>query len=681
MVDGPDKSTLLYRVFGQARLAWAAGALAGICLLVGRGQAMINPSFTPIDLTNQSRTILIFNVGALQDDGSLPVNDVVAVKGDAPQEPIAFAVTDDFVAEEVDRVVGNGPAAAMLFIATGQADEENDADDGTGPWGSAFLSVNGSWFELIPPVPAEGGRWQLAEDSTDKRSMWDGGTEMLARCVDYVLRAGRRAAVPVECKARWASPIRIAQMSGPVTAASAVYLPGCDLPSIFIACQAGDRVFQFDRRTGAFGSVAEFLAVRSRSQSVAFGDLSADGQIDIASWDGGALTFWLQSADGAFGAGGERFALPDGCEGLDVIDVGIPGRAGLVVSGRTTLDIVRPQGKDGPWSIQRLVAVPIGEKQRQAVSGQARPAVVADFDNDGLADILRPFENGALLYRATGVGRFAASEALGDLQSGRGPAEARAGDFDADGRLDVVFTGKGGLFLWRNTGDGGFCQHVKLGEPDYIARPRMSGGSVCDVNRDGRQEFVAFYGRSTPHVFFSRGFATFGFAGELDLMKGDLLPDASMGQQAGFIADVTGDGGQDMVMVLTDGSVWVVPLAVAADEGFAVSARLPVGSGRAGPVTVTGWSGRRCLGAWNITAGGRGGLFSRNIPGPVTLRWRAPDGSDRQLQGVTEVGPAEAMLRDDKTAAARGRRARRIGKPVDENESDLPKSSGGPDAP
>jgi hypothetical protein len=556
-----------------------------------------------------------------------------------------------------------------------------DADDATDSPGSAFLSVNGSWFELIPSAP---GQWQLAEDSTDKRSMWDGDTEMLARCVDYVLRAKRRAEVPVDCEARWADPIRIGQMNGPVTAASAVYLPGSDLPSIFVACKAGDRVFQFDRRTGTFGNATESMAVKSNSLAVAFGDLSADGLIDIASWDGKALTLWLQSADGTFGVRGERFALPDGCEGLGVIDVGTPGRTGLVVSGRATLDIIRPQSKDGPWSIQRLVAVPIGKAQQQTVSGAARAAVVADFDNDGLADILRPFETGALLYRATGVGQFAAPKALGGLQSGRGPAEVGAGDFDADGRLDVIFTGKGGLFLWRNTGDGGFRQHSKLGEPDYIARPRMSGGSVCDVNRDGRQEFVAFYSRSTPHVFFSRGFATFGFAGELDLMKGDSLPDASLGQQAGLVADVTGDGGQDMVTVLTDGSVWVVPLAVTAGEGFAVSARLPVGSGQAGPVTVTGWSDQRCLGARNVSAGKPGAFFARDIPGPVMLRWRSPGGSDRQLQGVTETGPADAMLTGGSPAAARVRRRRPIGRPVDENESDSQSSEESPkgsDAP
>ena len=73
---------------------------------------------------------------------------------------------------------------------------------------------------------------------------------------------------------------------------------------------------------------------------------------------------------------------------------------------------------------------------------------------------------------------------------------------------------------------------------------------------------------------------------------------------------------------------------------FSVSTRavaaLPVGGPCKGPVTVTGWIGKRCLGAWNVLPGVSQGSFGRTDAGPVTLKWRLPGGKEQQKEVVVE---------------------------------------------
>jgi hypothetical protein len=72
---------------------------------------------------------------------------------------------------------------------------------------------------------------------------------------------------------------------------------------------------------------------------------------------------------------------------------------------------------------------------------------------------------------------------------------------------------------------------------------------------------------------------------------------------------------------------------------------LPLGAGPIGPVTVTGWAGKRCLGAWNVTSGSPGVLIARGGAGNIVLKWQTPAGKpvekkitliDKQVRFVLE---------------------------------------------
>ena len=508
------------------------------------------------------------------------------------------------------------------------------------PGAAGLVSVDGHWFGLH----REDGGYALAEDTADMKAVWDGRTDMLLGCVKYVM-ADPDPAVPVRVGAVWSGKAPAGRVDGACAGILAVDLTGQGASDLFVLAAGGDRLLRYDARGAVFRDITAELGLTTASRAAAFGDFNADGRVDLASYDGGTLSVFAQSADGKFGAALGRLDLPSGCIGLSATE------AGVLVS-TNAMPLLVGIGADGSLKSRPLVtgdgAFPGADLR------MARPCLVADFDGDAVADVVQPFQEGGLFYKGAGGGAFVAPRACGRLYSGEGAAEATTADFDADGRLDILITGEGGHFIWMGAGDGTFEGNGHEGEPDYIAADGNAGGAACDLNNDGRRDFVIFYRRAAPHPFFSRGFSTFGFAREMDLAKGGFFDECTAGQQAGTLADLNGDGGQDLAMVLPDGAVWAVWRAMDSGPGLAVSASLAPEACRSGPVTVTGWDGERCLGAWVVRPGGTGAFFARQVPGPITLRWRFPGGAAREERVIVESGPAHVELGPDGIVRTQG---------------------------
>jgi hypothetical protein len=127
-----------------------------------------------------------------------------------------------------------------------------------------------------------------------------------------------------------------------------------------------------------------------------------------------------------------------------------------------------------------------------------------------------------------------------------------------------------------------------------------------------------------------------------------LLPaanDAKDGQQSACLGDFDGDGAQDMVLALRNGEVWVFYRENAYGEALMAVAALPVGGPFKGPVAVTGWIDRRCLGAWNVVPGVSQACFGRWDAGPVTLKWRLPGGDQQQKEVILEEATVRVEIK------------------------------------
>jgi len=183
------------------------------------------------------------------------------------------------------------------------------------------------------------------------------------------------------------------------------------------------------------------------------------------------------------------------------------------------------------------------------------------------------------------------------------------------------------------------------GEIAYISQPRGTGGMTGDINNDGRQDVLILYSDRQPHLFFNRGFRSFGHAHTLDLNERNLLPASADGQQAGCLAEFSGYGAQDMVLVLANGEVWAMLRDDEYDEGLYVGASLAIDGEFAGPLTVTAEANGRNLGAWNVSPGSSSAFFGRREAGPCTIKWQLPGEETQQKKVIVESGPVWFSIR------------------------------------
>ena len=619
---------------------WAIAA-ALLAAAASNAPARIDPNFTPVHLVEQSDRIASLELHLA--DGQVAARLLKCLKGDAPDGAIELDVSKAGK-PQADALRGAiGPdrkVLALLFVGTYREEgpEGGEPDPAAGPEG--MLHVRGRWFRVFQRAGQKAWLLDLLDEGL--QTTWAGGTDMLARAVAYVL-ASSDPIVPVRTGASWAEKTLVARLEGKVRGAVAVDLDGDGAPAVHLLCDAGDRVLRWDAKKRAFADLASGLALDARSHAAAWADFNADGRLDLAWWDGALLRVRFRSATGALEPRAWSTKLPHACTGLAVLDVGVRGRAGLLVSTDAGPLLLGPDA-DGGFALKDLLP-PIAGKGHSAGLGEGRACLVADFDGDANADVLQPFAEGMLLLAGKGRGAFAAPRRWANVRTGKGPGGAFTGDFDADGLPDVFVAADERCFLWQNAGGGRFVEALELaGEAAYISKAGGIGGGTCDVNNDGRQDVMVLYADRPPQLFFNRGFRSFGHSHELDLDERQLLPAAAAGQQAGLAADLDGDGGQDMLLVLTDGSVWVFFRDTADVPALCVRALLPAAGGFAGPLTVVGWTPDRNLGAWSVTAGGAGAFFGLPEPGTLKLRWRLPGRAVREQQVPLKAKPVVLPL-------------------------------------
>jgi len=615
--------------------------MAMVMALPNGAHALINPRFTPVEMTRAASAVLQIELGPMGVKGQTPVRVVRAIKGAAPAGGVALDLsrTDAPQAKAFSESIGEGKQMALMFIGRqrGGAGEAEDAESGEekAPAAGAqhaMIHVDGRWFRASR---AAAGAWELGASDDKLASVWAGGTDMLARGVEYAL-SDREASFPVVVGAAWSGQKKIATFKGKVPTVMAVDLTGGGAISLFICCADGDRLMRCEPGKEEFQDITATVKLTSTSQCAARADFNGDGRLDLASFDGKEVALWLQTAAGTFEAKGSGAALA-GCVGLSVLDVG--GRAGLLASMKG-VPVLLVRKDDGG-----LAASPVAsDATAGAKLGEAHTCLIADLDGDGIADILQPFEKGSLFYKGVRAGVFSVPVGCA-VATGPGPAGAFVGDYDADGLLDVFIAADERCCLWRNLGGGRFADAMRYaGEAAYISKPGAIGGGTCDINNDGRQDIFILYSGQAPQIFFSRGFGSFGHAHQpIDLAESNAVPAAVEGQQAGLVADLNGDGGQDMALVLPNGELWVLWRDV--ENAPRQGVRVALGAGAsAGPVKVTARCGKRPLGALNISPG-QEVFFGASAPGECELEWQIPGKRPEQAKFSVKDEPIRFVIR------------------------------------
>ena len=267
-----------------------------------------------------------------------------------------------------------------------------------------------------------------------------------------------------------------------------------------------------------------------------------------------------------------------------------------------------------------------------AGSGYSMGAAVADFDNDGRADLFVAGVNRNILYRNLGGGKFEDVTAKAGIKSGEWAVAAGWFDYDRDGRLDLwvvhyakwtpaydrycgdqargvriychpkYFEGLAGT-LYRNKGDGTFEDvSVKSGIAAFAGR----GMSVAfaDYDQDGYPDVFVTNDNMPNFLFHNKGNGTFE---EVGLLAGTALRDAgkpvaSMGVE---FKDYDNDGLPDAFVTALAGETY--PVFRNAGKGVFLDATY---SSKLGSLAVkhSGWG----LGLFDFNNDGWKDLFTAN---------------------------------------------------------------------
>lgn len=615
-------------------------AISLSCAITATAWAYINPKFTPKDLTRDSELILLLEFKDADATGQAVAVVKKVVKGECQDKQLTFdllAMSEAMQAagkQEIGRIAA-GDREALLFA--GHFEAEGTTLKKPGEHITGLLHHGAKWLVLSQTD----NLWELEKIDESMLGTFSGSTDMLLRCLTYVL-TDANAEVPVEERAEWGSGLRIGKTARKINQMSAVDLAGDGKLAAFLASSEGDLVYRWNGKL--LEDITSQLALKSQSSVFAWGDFDHDGRLDLASWDGQQLQVHWQKANGKFAASGALAAesLRQGCLSLAILDVGQNGRPGLLVGTKAT-PVMLTFREDGSVAGRPLVT---GDFPGTDL-GEAGRCVLADFDGDSFPDVVQMFAQGGLFYKGTAPGAFA-PPVKNQVACGLGRYGACLGDYDHDGRPEILVVSQDGMpSLYQNLGAGRFRNVLPYsGSFGYISK---AGGICCqtiDINNDGRQDiFVTYGGGLAPQIFFNRGFRCFGLSRKLDAQLRAQLPLAAEGQQAGCVADFTGHHALDMFLVLNNGELWLVPQKV---EGPALAAiaTLSARSPCAGPVVVTACDQNgRSLGGWTVSAGEPGAFFGVTEQGPLTLTWRWP-GQPVQEQEVIVEGQAVRLTLD-----------------------------------
>jgi hypothetical protein len=461
---------------------------------------------------------------------------------------------------------------------------------------------------------------------------------MLIGTMRFMMKFPEAPIMPVSAGIDWSEHKKVGSVKGKAAAILPVDANDDDKLDFFVAGPQGDALF-FNKGE----SFEECKGLGSSSAAAAWGDFDGDGRPDLASLSAAGLRLHLQKEAGKFSA--QEVKLPGKVETesptLWAVDLG-NGKASLVAGIGVPVVLLNKEGKGA------FEPVALAGSEKKPEAGVAGPCVAADFDGDGLVDVVQIGQKAGLLWRGKGGGQFEAPANCGALMGPAKRRQAGVADLDGDGLLDILLMGGDRTPVLLQNRGGRFEDLMRqTGEPSYIIQAGAGCAALGDFNNDTFVDFFIGYEEEICQLFFNRGFRSFAIAEPLKFKEDD-VPGAAKGQAAACWIDLDGNGTLELVTALAGGDVYVSRSTLGqADD----PQRIAVKVGKAAPspgAVVRFYLEGRCMGTRVADRWAGPAMLGIAEPGKYLVKWKTPDGKEGSKSVDTDKPKTEITIGAEK---------------------------------
>jgi hypothetical protein len=353
------------------------------------------------------------------------------------------------------------------------------------------------------------------------------------------------------------------------------------------------------------------IAVGTNPISMAVGDVSGDGKLDLAVANQSSHNVTILLGDGSGGfSPASGSPLPVGTNPVSVAAGDVNGdlKLDLVVVNASSGDATILLG-NGSGGFSPAAGSPV------AVGASPRAVVARDWNGDGKLDlaVANRFSDFVTILLGDGSGGFSVA-AGSPVAVGTSPYSIAVGDANADGKLDLMAANNGSnnVTILLGSGSGGFSQ---AGGSPVAVGANPESVAAGDLNGDGKLDLAtANAGSNNVTVLLGNGSGGFTAAAQSPL---------SVGANPEFVAasDMNGDGKLDLIVA--NGSANNVTILLGnGSGGFSEAGGSPVAVGtNPVPVAIGNWNadGKLDLAVANFS--------SSNVTIFLNSTTSAPDGT------------------------------------------------------